>query len=201
MPFNHASAHRHLIPRARYRVTNWRLYEAGLRRLGDLTLWPDAEALAGWAAPKRRALRGQRVSRSRHRTRADASPRVPPRAASSQGARPERVEATRARVARAGPIDVEPARTNVAGRQPRCRTSNVSRRIFTNRCTVRQVVRREAVRTQAPQSCHCSDRCQRRLQLQPAQLLIAHNVQHRRSHDRLGPGIAAPVRGPGWDAR
>jgi len=38
MPFKHNAARRHHIPQARYRVRNWRDYEAGLRRRGDLTL-------------------------------------------------------------------------------------------------------------------------------------------------------------------
>jgi hypothetical protein len=59
MPFKHHAARRHRIPRARYRVTNWPAYEAGLRRRGDLTLWLDDEALANWAAPKRRTPGGQ----------------------------------------------------------------------------------------------------------------------------------------------
>jgi len=33
--------------------------EAGLRRRGDLTLWLDEVALAGWAAPKRSSPGGQ----------------------------------------------------------------------------------------------------------------------------------------------
>jgi len=45
--------------RARYRVTNWPAYEAGLRRRGDLTPWLDEAALDGWAAPKRSSPGGQ----------------------------------------------------------------------------------------------------------------------------------------------
>jgi len=59
MPFKHNAARRHRIPRARYRVTNWPAYEAGLRRRGDLTLWLDEAALSGWAAPKRSSPGGQ----------------------------------------------------------------------------------------------------------------------------------------------
>ena len=59
MPFKHNAFHRHRIPRACYRVTNWPAYEAGLRRRGDLTLWLDDAALAGWAAPKRSSPGGQ----------------------------------------------------------------------------------------------------------------------------------------------
>jgi len=59
MPFKPNAAHRHRIPRARYRVTNWPACEAGLRRRGDLTHWLDDAALAGWAAPKRSSPGGQ----------------------------------------------------------------------------------------------------------------------------------------------
>ena len=55
----HNAARRHRIPQARYRVTNWPAYEAGLRRRGDLTLWLDEDALAGWAAPRRTTPGGQ----------------------------------------------------------------------------------------------------------------------------------------------
>ena len=47
MPFKHNAARRHHIRRARYRVTNWAVYEAGLRRRGDLTFWVNEAALAG----------------------------------------------------------------------------------------------------------------------------------------------------------
>ncbi|HEY0203084.1 MAG TPA: transposase [Acetobacteraceae bacterium] len=59
MPFKHNAVRRHRIPLARYCVTNWPAYEAGLRRRGDLTLWLDEAALTGWAAPKRSSLGGQ----------------------------------------------------------------------------------------------------------------------------------------------
>ena len=59
MPFKHNAARRHRIPQARYRVRNWRECEAGLRRRGDLTLWLDAAALAGWQAPCRTTPGGQ----------------------------------------------------------------------------------------------------------------------------------------------
>ena len=58
-PFKHNAARRHHIPPARCRVTNWPAYAAGLRRRGDLTLWRDEAALAGWAAPKRSNPGGQ----------------------------------------------------------------------------------------------------------------------------------------------
>ena len=59
MPFKHNAARRHYIPPARYRVTNWPAYEAGLRRRGDLTFWVDEAALAGWQAPRRGTPGGQ----------------------------------------------------------------------------------------------------------------------------------------------
>src|SRR5215208_2636591 len=45
--------------RARYRVRNWPQYEAGLKRRGDLTLWLDEAAIAGWQAPRRTTPGGQ----------------------------------------------------------------------------------------------------------------------------------------------
>ena len=59
MPFKHHAARRHRIPKARYRVLNWSAYEAGLKRRGDLTLWLDEAALAGWQAPRRTTPGGQ----------------------------------------------------------------------------------------------------------------------------------------------
>src|SRR3712207_5173999 len=53
------AARRHSIPTARYRVRNWREYEAGLKRRGDLTLWLDEAAMAGWQAPPRSTPGGQ----------------------------------------------------------------------------------------------------------------------------------------------
>jgi len=59
MPFKHHAARRHRIPQARYRVRNWHEYEAGLTRRGDLTLWLDEAAIAGWQAPRRTTPGGQ----------------------------------------------------------------------------------------------------------------------------------------------
>ena len=59
MPFKHHAACRHHIPQARCQVRNWREYETGPRRRGDLTLWPDEAALAGWQAPRRSTPGGQ----------------------------------------------------------------------------------------------------------------------------------------------
>ena len=45
----------------RYRVRNWRQYEVGLRRRGDLTLWFSEEAIAAWWAPTGKKPGGQPV--------------------------------------------------------------------------------------------------------------------------------------------
>ena len=45
--------------RARYRIRNGREYEAGLKRRGDLTLWLDEAAIAGWHASRRTTPGGQ----------------------------------------------------------------------------------------------------------------------------------------------
>ena len=59
MPFKFNAARRHRIPRARYRVQNWPRSEAGLKRRGNLTLWIDEAAIAGWQAPRRTTPGGQ----------------------------------------------------------------------------------------------------------------------------------------------
>jgi hypothetical protein len=61
MAFKHNASHRHCILRARYRVTSWPAYEAGLRPRGDLTFWLDEAAIAGWHAPRRTTPGGQPV--------------------------------------------------------------------------------------------------------------------------------------------
>jgi hypothetical protein len=59
MPHKHHAARRHHIGKMKFRVTNWAEYEAGLRRRGSLTLWITPQALAGWAAPRRKTRGGQ----------------------------------------------------------------------------------------------------------------------------------------------
>src|SRR3954452_12951817 len=59
MPLKHNAARRHRIPKTCYRVQNWPAYEASLKRRGDLTLWLDEAALAGWQIPRRTTLGGQ----------------------------------------------------------------------------------------------------------------------------------------------
>ena len=50
MPFKAHAAGRHHIPKQRYRVTNWRAYDASLRQRGSLTVWFTKEAIAAWRA-------------------------------------------------------------------------------------------------------------------------------------------------------
>lgn len=59
MPFKHHAAHRDRFPRAKYHVTNWSAYEAGLRQRGSLTVWFSEDAVAGWRAEARRTPGGQ----------------------------------------------------------------------------------------------------------------------------------------------
>lgn len=59
MPYKHNAGKRHHIPEARYAVTNWPEYEAGLKRRGSLTLWLTPEAIAQWKAPARTTPGGQ----------------------------------------------------------------------------------------------------------------------------------------------
>jgi hypothetical protein len=53
------AARRHRIPRRRYKVTNWKAYEAGLRQRGSLTIWFSEEAVAAWRAAPRTTPGGQ----------------------------------------------------------------------------------------------------------------------------------------------
>ena len=59
MLFKHNALRRHRIPKVRRRITNWPIYEAALRRRGDLTFWLDEAALSGWTAPRRTTRGGQ----------------------------------------------------------------------------------------------------------------------------------------------
>ena len=52
MPHKYNADRRHPIPRARYTVTNWKAYEAGLRQRGSLTIWFSEEAVAAWRAAR-----------------------------------------------------------------------------------------------------------------------------------------------------
>src|SRR3954465_3382921 len=59
MPHKYNADRRHPIPRARYKVTNWKAYEAGLRQRGSLTIWFSKEAVAAWRAAPRTTPGGQ----------------------------------------------------------------------------------------------------------------------------------------------
>jgi hypothetical protein len=61
MPHKHHAARRHRIPAVRYRVSNWRHYEAGLRQRGSLTLWFTDAAIAAWRAEPRTTPGGQAI--------------------------------------------------------------------------------------------------------------------------------------------
>jgi hypothetical protein len=61
VPFKFHSKGRRHIPRQRHRVTNWRDYDAALRKRGSLTIWFTEEALAGWKAQPRTTPGGQIV--------------------------------------------------------------------------------------------------------------------------------------------
>jgi hypothetical protein len=60
VPFKHRAEHRHHIQKARYRVTNWRKYDAALRRRGSLTVWFTDEAIAARRAEPRTTHGGLR---------------------------------------------------------------------------------------------------------------------------------------------
>jgi Transposase DDE domain len=59
LPFKYHAEHRHRIPKARYRVTNWSEYDASLRRRGSLTVWFTDEAIQAWRAEPRTTPGGQ----------------------------------------------------------------------------------------------------------------------------------------------
>src|ERR671921_1117970 len=59
MPHKYNANHRHHISRARYKVTNWSAYEAGLRQRGSLTIWFSEEAVTAWRAAPRTTPGGQ----------------------------------------------------------------------------------------------------------------------------------------------
>jgi len=59
VPFKYHAEHRHRIPKARYRVTNWSEYDASLRARGSLTVWFTDEAIRAWRAEPRTTPGGQ----------------------------------------------------------------------------------------------------------------------------------------------
>jgi hypothetical protein len=59
MPHKYNAQRRHPIRKARYKVTNWSAYEAGLRQRGSLTIWFTDEAIAAWRTVPRTTPGGQ----------------------------------------------------------------------------------------------------------------------------------------------
>lgn len=59
MPFKLNQDRRHHIPKQKHQVTNWREYDAALRRRGSLTVWFTDEAIAAWRAEPRTTRGGQ----------------------------------------------------------------------------------------------------------------------------------------------
>ena len=51
MPHKANEPRRHKMLKARYRVEKWTVYDAALRRRGDLTIWVSPEAIAAWTPP------------------------------------------------------------------------------------------------------------------------------------------------------
>jgi len=69
MPHKCNAARRHQIPKAKFKVTNWAEYEAGLRRRGSLMLWITDEAIDARGAAARATPGGPRqpISTARFR--------------------------------------------------------------------------------------------------------------------------------------
>jgi len=63
VPFKHHAEHLHHIPKRRFRVTNWREYDAALRRRGSLTVWITDAAIAAWRAEPRTTLEASHIIR------------------------------------------------------------------------------------------------------------------------------------------
>src|SRR4051794_40551519 len=59
MPLKAHHDRRHHIPKQRHRVTNWAVYDAGLRARGSLTVWFTTEAIEAWRAAPRIGRGGQ----------------------------------------------------------------------------------------------------------------------------------------------
>ena len=61
LPFKLNADCRHHIPKQKFKVTNWAVYDASLRQRGSLTVWVTKEAIAAWAAEPRTSRGGQRT--------------------------------------------------------------------------------------------------------------------------------------------
>jgi transposase len=63
MPYKHNEPRRYKIPKAKYRVSNWREYDEALQQRGSLTVWVTPEALKAWA-PVKTGKRGRPLAYS-----------------------------------------------------------------------------------------------------------------------------------------
>lgn len=63
MPHKSNESGRHKIKKSRYKVTNWRDYNAALRQRGDITIWFTPGAINQWRPEKTGARGRQRGSR------------------------------------------------------------------------------------------------------------------------------------------
>jgi len=61
VPFKANADRRHHIPKQKFKVTNWRDYDASLRQRGSLTVWVTEEAIAAWTAEPRTTRGGQQA--------------------------------------------------------------------------------------------------------------------------------------------
>ena len=59
MPNKFNAERRHHIAKMKSTVTNWAVYEAGLRRRGSLTMWITEDAISAWHAAPRATPGGQ----------------------------------------------------------------------------------------------------------------------------------------------
>jgi hypothetical protein len=59
MPNKHNTKGRHHIPKMKFKVRNWREYDAALRSRGSLTMWVTPEAIDCWSAEPRTTRGGQ----------------------------------------------------------------------------------------------------------------------------------------------
>ena len=61
MPFKFHASRRHKIPKARYAVKNWPLYEAALRKRGDIRIGIGEDVAAHRTVPGKRTPKGYPV--------------------------------------------------------------------------------------------------------------------------------------------
>ena len=61
MPHKFNASRRHKFEKKRQKVTNWRVYNEGLRQRGDVTIWLSPEVEEEWLADKRQTPGGQPI--------------------------------------------------------------------------------------------------------------------------------------------